>query len=238
MEVITMNVSDQDRRVAVVTGGAGAIGGAIAARLARDHTVVVLDRAGGDVVVDLGDPDEVRRAAALVVERYGGCDVLVHAAAMVAFGPFEEFELDVWRAVQAVNVESALLLAQAFAPGMRERGFGRIIFIVSNTFWKPPGIHMLAYVASKGALIGMAHTLAVGLGRDGIAVTAVAPGLTRTPASVVVPAEEFADTEAHQALPRPLTPDDTAAVVAMLAGDDAAALTGQTLTVDGGLVLS
>ena len=74
-------------------------------------------------------------------------------------------------------------------------------------------------------------------GGDGIAVTAVAPGLTHTPASVNVPVEEFADTEAHQALRRPLTPDDTAAVVAMLAGDDAAALTGQTLVADGGLVL-
>jgi 3-oxoacyl-[acyl-carrier protein] reductase len=83
----------------------------------------------------------------------------------------------------------------------------------------------------------MARALAVGLGGDGIAVTAVAPGLTRTPATDVVPTEEFADVAAHQALPRPLTPDDTAAVVSMLAGDDAAALTGQTLTVDGGLVL-
>ena len=229
-------MSEQERRVAVVTGGAGAIGGAIAARLAPDHTVVVLDRSGG-VVVDLGDPDDVRRAAAEVLDRHGRVDVLVHAAAMVAFGPFDSFELDVWRQVQAVNVESALLLAQAFAPGMRERGFGRVIFIVSNTFWRPPGIHMLGYVASKGALIGMARTMAVGLGGDGIAVTAVAPGLTRTPASVNVPADEFVDAEGHQALPRPLTPDDTAAVVAMLAGDDAAALTGQTLTPDGGLVL-
>ena len=228
--------ANDNRRVAVVTGGAGAIGGAIVARLAADHTVVVLDRTG-DVVVDLGDANDVLRAAKLVLDRYGRCDVLVHAAAMVAFGPFETFELDVWRKVQAVNVESALLLAQAFAPGMQERGFGRVIFIVSNTFARPPGAHMLAYVASKGALIGMARTLAVGLGRDGIAVTAVAPGLTRTPASNVVPAEEFADVAAHQALARPLTPDDTAAVVAMLARDDAAALTGQTLTVDGGLVL-
>jgi 3-oxoacyl-[acyl-carrier protein] reductase len=226
-----------DRRIAVVTGGAGAIGGAIATRLAPDHTVVVLDRTGGDVVVDLGDADDVRQAAALVLHRYGRCDVLVHAAAMVAFGPLEQFELDVWRQVQAVNVESALLLTQAFAPGMRERGFGRVIFIVSNTFWRPPGMHMLAYIASKGALIGMARTLAVGLGGDAVAVTAVAPGLTHTPASVNVPAEEFADAEAHQALPRPLSPDDTAAVVAMLARDEAAALTGQTLTVDGGLVL-
>ncbi|WP_345181123.1 SDR family NAD(P)-dependent oxidoreductase [Streptomyces lavendulae] len=142
-----------------------------------------------------------------------------------------------WRQVQAVNVESALLLTQAFALGMRERGFGRVVFIVSNTFWRPPGAHMLAYVASKGALIGMTHALAVGLGGDGIAVTAVAPGLTRTRATGVVPAEEFEEVAARQALPRPLTPDDTAAVVAMLVAEDAAALTGQVLTVDGGLVM-
>src|SRR5712672_2675150 len=193
--------ANSDRRIAVVTGGAGAIGGAIVSRLAPDHTVIILDRTG-DVVVDLGDPDDVRRAAEAVLDRYGRCDVFVHSAAMVAFGPFDEFGLEVWRQVQTVNVESALLLTQAFAPGMRDRGFGRVIFIVSNTFWNPPGVHMLSYIASKGALIGMARTLAVGLGGNGIAVTAVAPGLTRTPASVVVPAEEFADTEAHQALPR------------------------------------
>jgi NAD(P)-dependent dehydrogenase (short-subunit alcohol dehydrogenase family) len=83
----------------------------------------------------------------------------------------------------------------------------------------------------------MARTLAVGLGGDGIAVIAVAPGLTRTPASAGRAAAEFADTEAHMALHRPLTSDDTAAVVAMLARDEAEALTGQTLTADGGLVM-
>jgi len=225
-----------NRRVAVVTGGAGAIGGAIAARLAPDHDVAVLDRTG-DVVVDLGDSDDVRRAAAVVLERHGRVDVLVHAAAMVGIVPLDSLDLDLWRRVQAVNVESALLLTRAFAPGMRERGFGRVILIVSNTFWSPPGAHMLAYIASKGALIGIARTLAVELGADGIAVTAVAPGLTHTPATVNIPASEFADAEARQALPRPLSPDDAAAVVAMLAGDGAAALTGQTVTVDGGLVL-
>src|SRR3954449_4712743 len=125
--------TNQDHRVAVVTGGAGGIGGAIVARLAPTHTVVVLDRTG-DVVVDLGDPDDVRRAAAVVLERHGRCDVLVHAAAMAAIEPFEELALDGWRRVQAVNVESALLLTQAFAPGMRARGSGRVIFVVSNTF--------------------------------------------------------------------------------------------------------
>ena len=228
--------TNQDHRVAVVTGGAGGIGGAIVARLAPEHTVVVLDRTG-DVIVDLADTDGVRRAAEIVLERYGRCDVFVHAAATFAFGPLEQVELDTWRHIQAVNVESALLLTQAFVPGMRERGFGRVIFIVSNTFWSPPDGHMLPYVASKGALIGMARTLAVGLGSDGIAVTAVAPGLTHTPASDTRAAAEFADTEAHMALHRPLTPDDTAAVVGMLARDEAEALTGQTLTADGGLVM-
>lgn len=232
----TTMATDRTRRVAVVTGGAGAIGGAIVERLTHDHTVVVLDRTG-EVRVDLGDPDDVRRAAGVVLERHGRCDVLVHAAAWVGIEPFDSVGLDVWRRVQAVNVESALLLTQAFAPGMRERGFGRVIFIVSNTFWRPPGAHMLAYIASKGALIGMARALAVELGSDGIAVNAVAPGLTHTPATSNIPTSEFADAEAHQALARPLTPDDTAATVEMLVRDEAAALTGQTLTVDGGLVL-
>ena len=179
----------------------------------------------------------MRRVANLVLDRHGRCDVFVHAAATFAFGPLEQIDLDTWRQIQAVNVESALLLAQAFVPGMRDRAFGRVIFIVSNTFWSPPDGDMLPYVASKGTLIGMARTLAVGLGGNGIAVTAVAPGLTRTPASAVRAAAEFADTQAHQALPRVLTPDDTAAVVAMLARDEAEALTGQTLTPDGGKVM-
>ncbi|MGW2661809.1 SDR family NAD(P)-dependent oxidoreductase [Nocardia tengchongensis] len=232
-----MSVSrDRVGRVAVVTGGAGAIGGAIVERLSVDHTVVVLGF-DGDVQVDLADAEAVRRAARDVLSEYGRVDVLVHAAAMVAFTPIDEIDLEVWRQVHAVNVESALLLTQAFVPGMRERGFGRLIFVVSNTFWRPAGGHQIAYVASKGALIGMVRSMAVGLGADGIAAMAVAPGLTRTPATTVVPEAEFEDVAAHQSLPRPLIPDDTAAVVAMLARDDAAAMTGQTLIADGGSVL-
>ena len=88
---MTSNPTNQGQRVAVVTGGAGAIGGAIVARLAPDHTTAVLDRAG-DVVVDLGDPDDVRRAAKLVLDRYGRCDVFVHAAATFEFGPLEQVD--------------------------------------------------------------------------------------------------------------------------------------------------
>jgi NAD(P)-dependent dehydrogenase (short-subunit alcohol dehydrogenase family) len=118
-----------------------------------------------------------------------------------------DFDAATWRHVQAVNVESALWLLQAFTPGMAERGFGRIVFIVSDTYWAPPVPTLLAYVASKGTLLGVMRTLAVTLGADGIAVSAVAPGLTDTPSSRVVNTDEqFDATVDRQALKRRLTP--------------------------------
>ncbi|HUB04113.1 MAG TPA: SDR family oxidoreductase, partial [Solirubrobacteraceae bacterium] len=179
-------------RVAVVTGGAGAIGGAIAARLAAaDHTVAILDRVA-EFPVDLGDAGAVRATAAQVLETHGRCDVLVHAAAAFDRASLQELDAAAWRRVQAVNVESALWLSQAFAPGMTERGFGRIVFVVSDTVWEPPAPDLLAYVASKAALIGVGRTLARALGRDGITVNCVAPGLTPTPTAVAdTPPEAF-----------------------------------------------
>jgi NAD(P)-dependent dehydrogenase (short-subunit alcohol dehydrogenase family) len=229
---------DNGQRVAVVTGGAGAIGGAIAAALAASgHTVVVLDQVG-DQAVDLSEADQVRAAADAILRQHERCDVLVHAAAAFDQADLAAVDLAGWRRVQAVNVEAALLLAQAFVPGMARRGFGRIIFVVSDTVWSPPTASMLAYVTSKGALIAMARTLAVGHGADGIAVTCVAPGLTDTAAARQgVPTAAFEDVRSRQALPRTLLPGDVAATVAFLASDAAAALTGQTLCVDGGLIL-
>jgi NAD(P)-dependent dehydrogenase (short-subunit alcohol dehydrogenase family) len=155
-------------RVAVVTGGGGAIGAAIVGALtASGHTVMSLDLAGDDPV-DLSDERAVRAAAASVLERHGRCDVLVHAAAAFDRADLEHVDLETWRRVQAVNVESALLLAQAFAPGMAANGFGRIVFIVSDTVFAPPSPDLLAYVTSKAALIGLARALAVGLGGAGI----------------------------------------------------------------------
>jgi NAD(P)-dependent dehydrogenase (short-subunit alcohol dehydrogenase family) len=225
-------------RVAAVTGGAGAIGGAIAAGLgAAGHEVAILDL-NGDPVVDLANRGAVQAGAAAMLDRYGRCDVLVHAAA--AFDRVSLLDLDpeVWHRVQAVNVESALWLAQAVVPGMAERGFGRIVFVVSDTVWNPPAGDLLAYVASKAALIGIARTLARSLGREGITVNCVAPGLTPTPAAVAGTAPEaFAEVLARQAIDRALTPDDIAAAVTFLVSDAAGAITGQTLCADGGLVL-
>jgi len=224
--------------VAAVTGGAGAIGGAIAAGLrAAGHEVAILDR-DGDPAVDLAERGQVTAAAAALLERHGRCDVLVHAAAAFDRASLLDLEPRAWRRVQSVNVESALWLAQAVVPGMAGRGFGRIVFVVSDTVWDPPAGDLLAYVASKAALIGIARTLARSLGRDGITVNCVAPGLTPTRAAVAgTPPEAFAEVRARQAIGRPLAPDDVAAAVAFLVSDAAGAITGQTLCADGGLIL-
>ena len=206
----------------------------------RDALVAELRAAGHRVLhaeADLADPAAPARLVEDARRQLGHVDVLVANHAHSGSGALEDLRAEDIDRHLHVNVRATLLLAQAFAAQHEaERAGGRVIWMISGQHRSAmPG--ELAYVASKGALIGMAHTLAVGLGGDGIAVTAVAPGLTHTPASVNVPVEAFADVEAHQALARPLTPDDTAAVVAMLARDDAAALTGQTLVADGGLVL-
>ena len=227
-------------RVAVVTGGAGAIGTSTATALRETgHRTVILDRAAdADVACDLSSEASARAAAATVLERHGRCDVLVHCAAVFDRAAIGDLDAATWRRVQAVNVESALWLVQAFAPGMAQRRSGRIVFIVSDTVWAPPNPAMLAYIASKGALLGIMRTLAVTLGPDGIGVSAVAPGLTDTPDARARNSDEHFDGVVRgQALKRPLTPGDTAAAVAYLVSDAAAAMTGQVLCTDGGLIM-
>src|ERR1700757_3329272 len=175
-EVMTTPPVPARGRIAVVTGGAGAIGTAITKALRETgHRTVVLDR-DGDVACDLSSETSTRAAAATVLERYGRCDVFVHCAAAFDQVTIADFDAATWRHVQAVNVESALWLVHAFTPGMAERGFGRIVFIVSDTVWSPPSPVLLPYIASKGALLAVMRTLAVTLGPDNIAVSAVAPG--------------------------------------------------------------
>lgn len=225
-------------RVAVVTGGAGSIGGAICSALRlRQHEVLVLDQAGDDPV-DLADEGAVRAAGNRVLAQHGRCDVLVHAAACFDRATLSELDLPTWRRVLAVNVESAVWLAQSLTPAMTERGFGRLVFVVSDTVWDPPAAELLPYVASKAALIGVCRSLARALGKDGVTVNCVAPGLTRTPAAVDgMPPSAFAAVRDRQAISRDLVPEDVASTVAFLVSDDAGAITGQTLNADGGLVL-
>jgi NAD(P)-dependent dehydrogenase (short-subunit alcohol dehydrogenase family) len=224
-----------EQRVAVVTGGAGGIGSAIV-RALRDsgHRTVVLDRTG-DVVCDLASESSIAEAAATVLLRYGRCDVLVHCSGVFDAMPLAELDLQRWRNLMAVNVEAPLWLAKEFSAGMVERGFGRIILISSDGQWSPPDAAFLPYVTSKAALLGLMRALAVTFGGDGVAVTAVAPGLTDTPLSrAVVGAGDIESVVGAQVMKRRLVPEDTAHTVAFLASDGAQALTGQVLVVDGG----
>ncbi|MFZ0974626.1 MAG: SDR family oxidoreductase [Solirubrobacteraceae bacterium] len=188
----------------------------------------------GEFAVDLGDEQAVRQVA----ERLGPRDVLVHAAAAFDRASLADLDLATWRRVQAVNVESALWLCQALTPAMSARGFGRVIFIASNTVWRPPAADFLPYVVSKAAPVGVARSLAKPLGQHGITVNCVAPGLTRTPFTESdLPPQAFEEVRVRQAIPRTLVPEDTAALVAFLASDAAGAITGQTLVADGGSIL-
>lgn len=224
--------------VAIVTGGAGFIGTSIAELLrASGHHVVVFDLEGGDVSVDLSDEQAVRTAARGVLAEHGHVDVLVHAGVSFGRATLGDLSASLLRDVMAVNVESVLWLTQEVEPTMSERGFGRIVFLVSDTFFNPPPVSdMLPYIMSKGALVGAARSLARSLGSSGITVNCVAPGLTPPPVEVMT-AEVSADVNARQALTRPLVPSDVAEVVAFLARPEAQALTGQTICPDGGLVL-
>ena len=229
----------ESKPVAVVTGGNGFIGSAIVRHLtASGHDVVVVDREG-EFSADLSAEADVRRVARCVLDECGRCDVLVHAAVAFERATLDQLDASLFRRVMAVNVEAPLWLMQEFTPGMKARAFGRGVFLVSDTFWDPPAVSdMLPYIASKGALIGAARSLARSLGADGITVNCVAPGMTPAPVATPGIGQDLVDAIVRrQALPRSLVPDDVAVVVSFLASRGAQAMTGQTICPDGGLVL-
>src|SRR5579862_1118547 len=237
-------------RVAIVTGASNGIGQAIALRLAAEGAqVAVLDvadagetlaqahAAGGRafwVPCNLESDTEIRAAVAAVERQAMSALILVHAAALQFVKPIAEISSEEWRRVQRVNQESAFHLTQALLPGMRRAGWGRIVFIVSSTFWVG-GVGMAHYVTSKGALIGLAHGLCAEIGELGVTVNCLAPGLTRTAKAVAdLPAEFFRHIASVQSIKRNGLPEDQAGAVSFLVSEDAAFMTGQTLVVDGG----
>jgi NAD(P)-dependent dehydrogenase (short-subunit alcohol dehydrogenase family) len=239
-------------KVAVVTGAVNGIGRAYARRLAEDGADIgILDLEAGDGMVreiealgrrafaargDVSSRDDVQRFAGQVSNALGPVDILVNNAGIYPITPLEDLDFTEWRRVLSVNLDGTFLTIEAFAPGMRDRAWGRIINVTSGAFWVAMP-EFTSYIASKAGVIGLTRGLASDLGAHGVTVNAIAPGLVRTEHTAAGrQAEWFEPMSAQQAIHRVEEPADLVGAVSFLASDDAAFLTGQTLSVDGGLV--
>jgi 3-hydroxybutyrate dehydrogenase len=246
-------------RVAIVTGGAGGIGRAIAAALAADGArVVVADRditGARDVAarvtgaeaqaVDLEDPSACRALIADVADRYGRIDILVNGAGFQHIAPVVEFPLERWDAILRTMLTAPFLLIQAVLPVMIAAGWGRIVNIGSiHSVVASP--NKAAYVSAKHGLLGLTRTVAMEVGAHGITCNAVCPTYVRSPmveAQIAdqartrgIPEREVVERVmlADSAIPRLIEVDEVAAYVRFLCSDAAGGITGSAQMIDGG----
>ncbi|HEX6487995.1 MAG TPA: SDR family oxidoreductase [Candidatus Dormibacteraeota bacterium] len=222
---------------AVVTGAAGGIGAAICRRLAAEGLeVIATDLEGADVRLDITD----HAAAAALAERLGPVDVLVNNAGWDRVMPFLETDAELWERVIRVNLLGPIGVTHAFARGMAERGSGRIVNIASDA-GRVGSSGEVVYSAAKGGVIAFTKGLARELARYKVNVNCVCPGPTDTPMLGIFEERGQGIIESMtKAVPfrRLAQPDEIAAAVAFLASDDAAYITGQTLSVSGGLTMA
>jgi NAD(P)-dependent dehydrogenase (short-subunit alcohol dehydrogenase family) len=244
-------VTDDERPVALVTGGASGIGAAICSRLRADgFRLVVFEpdgalaagAAGGDglgLAVDVADAAAVERGVAEALGAYGRLDVLVNNAGIgggPAAGRCHETPYEVWERVQAVNARGPFLCSRAVLPAMLARGSGHVITIASvNSLVVLPG--RCTYTTSKGAALMLTRSIAVDYAAHGIRANAVCPGLVRTPlTSSRLDAPGPGGWRVGELVPlgRAGEPDEIAAAVGALAGGELAYMTGAAWLVDGG----
>jgi pyridoxal 4-dehydrogenase len=225
-----------DERVAIVTGAAQGIGKAVADKLADEGaTVVGADIQEGTAIrADVSNEDDVRRMVEGTVAEHGRLDVLVNVAAIVPFTAWDDIDFAEWRRIMSVNLDGTFLTNHYAQKAMREAGYGRIVNIASNVILA--GTPNLAhYVASKGGVLAFTRALAREVGKYGITVNAVAPGLTETEGVMASPHKEaFEFVQMLQCIPRRAVADDIAPAVAFLASEEAGWVTGQLLVADGG----
>ncbi len=249
--------------VALITGGGRGIGKAIAKRLYAEKANVVIcgttedvlkkaaeeiateDRKVLPVVCDVSDSDQVKAMVEKARQRFGKVDILVNNAAVMlrhigyerATKPFYELDEMDWDKVMNVNVKGMWLCASEVFPDMKNQNWGRIINISSEIVFMGRG-NGIQYITSKAAVVGLTRGLAFEVGRYGITVNALSPGLIQSETVQEHDFKEMSEAIANNsAIPRLEYPDDLVGTAAWLASDDAAFVTGQNISVSGGLSL-
>ncbi|MBT2301924.1 glucose 1-dehydrogenase [Variovorax paradoxus] len=248
-------------KTAIVTGAGSGIGRAIATRLATEgitvgvfdinatgagETVAAIEAAGGkalSVGCDITDYAAVTEAVAAFEAQSGkGCDILVNNAGWDTPMPFLKTDEAFWKKVTAINWMGPLHMTHAVATGMAQRKSGRIVNIASDA-GRVGSTGEVVYSGCKGATIAFAKALARELARANVTINTVCPGPTETPAMEAFVGTGEQGQKIRDSMVRgvPLgrigAPDDYAGLVAFLASDDAAFMTGQTISVSGGLTM-
>ncbi|MBM3525071.1 MAG: SDR family oxidoreductase [Alphaproteobacteria bacterium] len=242
----------QGKRI-LVTGGARGLGEAFArAAATAGARVVIADilRERGQatataigaafVSLDLDDPDSIAACARDAAEALGGLDGLVNNGAIatgIGGKTLEEIDIETWDRVMRVNVRGTWLMTRAVLPVLRASGGGSVVNVASDTaLWGAP--RLMHYVASKGAVIAMTRSMARELGPDGVAVNAIAPGLTLVEATRYVPNARHEHYVQGRAMNRAQMPEDVVGACLFLLSDHARFVTGQLLPVNGGFVMN
>ncbi len=261
-----MKYSVLDGNSVIITGSSSGIGLGIAEAFAQAGANVMLngiesaeqieeERArleafGGKVLyssANMMKPDEIRELAITTEREFGSVDIIVNNAGIQHVAPVDEFPDEKWDAILAINLSSAFHLTKAVLPGMKQRGWGRIINIASaHGLVASP--YKSAYVAAKHGLLGLTKTTALEVAEQGITVNAICPGYVRTPlVEAQIPATAKARGISEEAVVRDVllaaqptkafvTTEQLASLALFLCSDDAASMTGTALPVDGGWV--
>lgn len=240
-------------RKVLVTGGARGLGEAFArALVAAGASVVISDvlhERGEALAAELGSkvfyvPMDLSDAAAIkagvdaAAKHLGGLDGLINNGAITNSGgkAMGDIAVDTWDRVMNVNARGTWLATVAAQPYLAVSGYGRVVNLASDTaLWGAP--NLMAYVASKGAVVAMTHSMAREMGAQGITVNAIAPGLTLVEATEYVPQARHDHYRNGRAIERAQVPEDLTAAVMFLLSRGSGYITGQVLPVNGGFVM-